>query len=138
MDSQLPESEFDNLVLDIIDDYLVEEPMAEEEKETVQEPLKASGIVKNEDKTFICCQKSAKIETANKPRLIVQYPKKASKIKKIKNKRINVKPEDHQASNCIQNFVDMHNIARCHHETLIAVVQNNYKELEVKVDCQEQ
>ncbi|KAF0488403.1 hypothetical protein F8M41_022284 [Gigaspora margarita] len=135
---QLPESEFDVLVLDLIDDYLVEEPMAKEEKETVQEPSKVSGIVKDEDMTFMYCQKFAEIETANKPSPIVPYPRKASEVKKIKNKRIDVRPEDHQASDCIQNFVNTRNGAGCHQETLIAIVQNNYYELGVEDDCQEQ
>ena len=58
--------------------------MAEEKKGAVQESSKASGIVKDEDKTFMYCQKSTKTGTADGTYTIELYFEKESKVK---NKR---------------------------------------------------
>ncbi|KAF0397558.1 hypothetical protein F8M41_009931 [Gigaspora margarita] len=59
--SRLPELEFEDLVLDLIDEYLVEESATEEEEENILETLNVSVTQKDRDKTFTYCQKSAEI-----------------------------------------------------------------------------
>ncbi|KAF0550635.1 hypothetical protein F8M41_024313 [Gigaspora margarita] len=138
MDSQLPELEFDDLVLDLIEDDLVEEPMAEEEKETVQEPSKASGIVKDEDKTFTYCQKSAKVRIVDGTNTARPNYKKECVIQSNRDKRIDVKIDEHEAFDYFSTFTETDNASGCYYIDPIAVAQNNDNELEVEVDCKEQ
>ncbi|KAF0527517.1 hypothetical protein F8M41_013615 [Gigaspora margarita] len=111
--------------------------MAKEEKKGIQELLKASGLEKNEDKTFTYCQKFAEIRTANGTCTIKTYFEKESEVK-----RIDVRPEDHQAPDGSQRSFDMRNAFRFYYMGSIAVAQNkvvtnkDIKSVEVGIESQ--
>ncbi|CAG8825799.1 43578_t:CDS:2, partial [Gigaspora margarita] len=72
--TELPESKFDDLVLDLIDDYLVEEPLVKGEKEVIPESSKASGLEKENEYR----NRSSKIELNDADRAEVNSEKTKS------------------------------------------------------------
>ncbi|RIB22765.1 hypothetical protein C2G38_2173078 [Gigaspora rosea] len=76
MDNELPRSEFNDLVLDLIDNYLTMEPLVKIEKEDIQELSNVSGIKKDGNKTFTYCQNSAEIRTATETYMTEFYYEK--------------------------------------------------------------
>ncbi|KAF0387085.1 hypothetical protein F8M41_011268 [Gigaspora margarita] len=127
MNNQLSKSESNDLVLDIINDYLVEESLLKK-KEVIQELSKVSTIKKNRDKIFIYCQKSAEIRTADRICIIELHLKK-NEVKKIKSKKI----DKHKVPNWFQRSTKINNVFKYHYMNSITIALNNNKEIGAKV-----
>ncbi|RIB29819.1 hypothetical protein C2G38_2238648 [Gigaspora rosea] len=104
-DNEFPES--DDFAIDLIDDYLAEEPVAKRKKEVTQEP---SNIEKDEDKTFT----------------------KESEVRRVEDKRIKVQIDEFKVLNRFQISAETSDALGCYYVDQIAVAQNNEKEIRVK------
>ncbi|CAG8626073.1 24493_t:CDS:2 [Gigaspora margarita] len=68
INTKLPESEFDDLVLDLIDDYLVEEPLVKGEKKSSQNPRNKRINIKLDEHKMNTQKNRNKLNATNKIR----------------------------------------------------------------------
>ncbi|KAF0513062.1 hypothetical protein F8M41_017851 [Gigaspora margarita] len=108
INSKIPESEFDNFVLNLINNSC-RGPLAEEEKGCYLGTLKQLGI-------------------ANRTYTIGPYYKNESMLKRDSSRRIDNRTDEREISNCFQNSTNTSSVQIF----LIAIGQNKDKEIRVE------